>query len=525
MFSTTRSRPPIARGASRLVALTSAGSLALVGLVALAAPAQASTGVCAAPVVAGATTTITCAAGGTGSVTVPADVSSAAVTLDGAGGGPSVDGVAGGKGAQVVATLAVTPGATLNVAVGSQGTTASGYPGYGGLGGGLVDVTTSTGAALLTAGSGGGAGGPGIGTPAFAGSPGGNSDSPGSAGNGQATAGGGAGGGAGSATAGGAGGAGGTGASFGNNGLGGSGSLPNAAGGVFSHQFYIPAGGGGNGGAGYTSGGAGGAGGEAGSTSSTGTGGGGGGGGGGSSYVSGTVPGTPSSVTDGVNTGNGSIVFVFTQTPTVTSVSPSSGPPAGGNTVTITGTNLTDASIAFGSSPATGVSCTSTSCTATAPAGTAPDTVDVTATTLGGTSATSPADQYTYAAADLGVTLAATGVPGLLGGHINYTITITNNGPSALTSATVTATLPTPMTATSSDCTATSGQVTCALGALASGASTTRAFTAPIGLLTLGLPYAVTATRTASSPVDLNPANDSATRTCIVVTSLIISCS
>ncbi|MEZ0092469.1 hypothetical protein [Streptacidiphilus sp. EB129] len=72
---------------------------------------------------------------------------------------------------------------------------------------------------------------------------------------------------------------------------------------------------------------------------------------------------------------------------------------------------------------------------------------------------------------------------------------------------------------------AASGHVICTLGALADGASTTRTFTVPIGLLTLGWPYAVTATRTASTPVDPNPANDSATRTCTIVTSLIINCS
>jgi hypothetical protein len=43
-------------------------------------------------------------------------------------------------------------------------------------------------------------------------------------------------------------------------------------------------------------------------------------------------------------------------------------------------------------------------------------------------------------------------------------------------------------------------------------------------LLTLCLPCTVTATRTASAPADPNPANDSATRTCTVITSLIINC-
>jgi IPT/TIG domain len=73
------------------------------------------------------------------------------------------------------------------------------------------------------------------------------------------------------------------------------------------------------------------------------------------------------------------------------------GSTAGGTTVTIGGTGLSGATgITFGAGhPATGVSCTGTSCTATAPAEPA-GTVDVQVTTAGGTSAASPADQYTY---------------------------------------------------------------------------------------------------------------------------------
>ena len=83
--------------------------------------------------------------------------------------------------------------------------------------------------------------------------------------------------------------------------------------------------------------------------------------------------------------------------PIVTGVSPTSGPTAGGNTVTITGTDLTSASaVHFGSASATNVTPVSaTSVTATAPAGTG--TVDVTVTTPNGTSAISVNDQYTYA--------------------------------------------------------------------------------------------------------------------------------
>jgi hypothetical protein len=85
-------------------------------------------------------------------------------------------------------------------------------------------------------------------------------------------------------------------------------------------------------------------------------------------------------------------------TPTVTSVSPTSGPPSGGTPVTITGTALTGATaVAFGATAAASFSVDSdTSITATSPAGSG--TVHVTVMTPGGTSVTSSADQFTYVA-------------------------------------------------------------------------------------------------------------------------------
>jgi IPT/TIG domain len=85
--------------------------------------------------------------------------------------------------------------------------------------------------------------------------------------------------------------------------------------------------------------------------------------------------------------------------PTVSGVSPASGPASGGTTVTVTGTNFGSGdTVAFGGSAATGVVVNSaTSITATSPSGTG--TVDVTVTGPGGTSAASSADQFTYAAA------------------------------------------------------------------------------------------------------------------------------
>ncbi len=87
--------------------------------------------------------------------------------------------------------------------------------------------------------------------------------------------------------------------------------------------------------------------------------------------------------------------------PTVTAVSPTSGPTAGGTWVTITGTGFnatTPASaVMFGTTAATGVSASSpTSITAFSPAEAA-GLVDVTVTSSGGTSPKTGADQFTYA--------------------------------------------------------------------------------------------------------------------------------
>ncbi len=80
-------------------------------------------------------------------------------------------------------------------------------------------------------------------------------------------------------------------------------------------------------------------------------------------------------------------------TPVVTGISPSSGVP--GTAVTISGSGLDGASaVDFGSAPAQIVADSASSITAMAPAGSG--AVDVTVTTPGGTSKTSPADQFTY---------------------------------------------------------------------------------------------------------------------------------
>jgi hypothetical protein len=85
-------------------------------------------------------------------------------------------------------------------------------------------------------------------------------------------------------------------------------------------------------------------------------------------------------------------------TPTITSISPASGSIAGGSVVTISGHDLTSASaVKFGAVPASTYTVNSeTQITATAPPSSKITRVDVTATTLAGTSATVGGDRFSY---------------------------------------------------------------------------------------------------------------------------------
>ena len=84
--------------------------------------------------------------------------------------------------------------------------------------------------------------------------------------------------------------------------------------------------------------------------------------------------------------------------PTLTSLSPTSGPTSGLTSVTLTGTNLGNAlAVDFGSSPAVSfVTNSPTSITAVSPAVASAGTVDVTVVTAVGTSAVGPSDAFTY---------------------------------------------------------------------------------------------------------------------------------
>ncbi len=87
----------------------------------------------------------------------------------------------------------------------------------------------------------------------------------------------------------------------------------------------------------------------------------------------------------------------FTYAPTVTGIAPTTGGTTGGTTVTITGTGFIGASgVQFGAAAASSYSVVSaSSITAVSPPGSA-GTVDITVTTLAGTSVTSGADKFTY---------------------------------------------------------------------------------------------------------------------------------
>nr|WP_255519152.1 hypothetical protein [Kitasatospora sp. SID7827] len=128
----------------------------------------------------------------------------------------------------------------------------------------------------------------------------------------------------------------------------------------------------------------------------------------------------------------------------------------------------------------------------------------------------------------MAVRLTATPVAGLLGGRIDYTLTVTNTSTTTTaTSATYTATVVpgavTPTT-TAPGCAAAPGRVTCTVTGLAPGASAGRTFSLPVALLSLGTAYQTTVTRTASAPDDPDPSDDSATRSCVALAGLIINC-
>ncbi|MHB1552814.1 MAG: IPT/TIG domain-containing protein [Acidimicrobiales bacterium] len=122
--------------------------------------------------------------------------------------------------------------------------------------------------------------------------------------------------------------------------------------------------------------------------------------------------------------------------PTVTAITPSTGPVAGGTTVTITGTGFTKtATVSFGTTAATKVTVTSpTTIVATSPPAQTPGQVHVVVKDAAGTSATSTADVFTYVAPSSSspsssVTPTVTGISPATGPATGgTTVTITGTG-------------------------------------------------------------------------------------------------
>jgi hypothetical protein len=125
------------------------------------------------------------------------------------------------------------------------------------------------------------------------------------------------------------------------------------------------------------------------------------------------------------STGSGNVFTYQATTPSVSGLSPSSGPSAGGSAVVITGANLNGATaVKFGTTNAVSFSVDSpTQITATAPSGSAGVT-NVTVTTPYGTSATSGASQFTYIAAPTVTGLSSSS--GSTGGGASLNISGTN---------------------------------------------------------------------------------------------------
>lgn len=126
--------------------------------------------------------------------------------------------------------------------------------------------------------------------------------------------------------------------------------------------------------------------------------------------------------------------------------------------------------------------------------------------------------------ADVAVGITATPKFGLLVPKLEVTVRVTNNGPGTLRSAEIRGSMTQGLNASAgSKCSGDANPV-CTFGELAAGASTTGKFTIPLGLLHIGLPFQISAAKTASSPTDPHAGNNSASTTCTVITPLLVSC-
>ena len=134
--------------------------------------------------------------------------------------------------------------------------------------------------------------------------------------------------------------------------------------------------------------------------------------------------------------------FSFVAAPVVTGLSPNSGPVSGGTVVTISGLNLSAATtVSFGDSPVGFYVNTDGTLTAFPPGESSPDTVAVTVTSIGGTSALTPNDVFTYGNLAAGTPGAPTAVSAVAGDTTaTVSFTASSDGGSPVTSYAVDAT-------------------------------------------------------------------------------------
>ncbi|HEY1834820.1 MAG TPA: IPT/TIG domain-containing protein [Solirubrobacteraceae bacterium] len=133
----------------------------------------------------------------------------------------------------------------------------------------------------------------------------------------------------------------------------------------------------------------------------------------------------------GISAGATHMLAIAESLPTISFISPHSGPLAGGTRVTISGSELGGATaVKFGKTAAASFTVESESTiVATAPASSSSGTVDVTVTTASGTSPTGAADRFAYAAAPVISKVSVKGGPASGG----TTVTITGTGLTGVT--------------------------------------------------------------------------------------------
>ncbi|MBI3415703.1 MAG: IPT/TIG domain-containing protein [Verrucomicrobia bacterium] len=172
--------------------------------------------------------------------------------------------------------------------------------------------------------------------------------------------------------------------------------------------------------------------------------------------------------------GTGTSKTNFIAAPRITSFTPPSAPV--GSTITVTGTNLLDATIVLlNGLKAKFTTVTQNQLGFVVPPGAASGPISL-ANPGGATSTTN--DFIVTLAADLGLSVIMTPPVAILGGSLNYFFTITNRGPDTATHVTLAGSLPgnaifLASNASQGACAANLGQIVCGLGPIAAGAVAT----------------------------------------------------